>query len=178
MLAAASAAVASSSSASASPATPAATPVTPLDPSNLQAPQSCPICLDPPSGLPIRFLPCSHAFHAQCVDIWLTEKSAMCPLCRSDCRPEGERGENAAGEEEGQGGEQSGEGGVTVTVTSDNTFVPAGETPTTPASSSSSGLLGRFFRRSGNTIAANSAAPAAAAATGPGGAQSAESSLV
>ncbi|KAI9021149.1 hypothetical protein DFJ74DRAFT_768789 [Hyaloraphidium curvatum] len=106
-LAAASAAAASSS-APALPAAPAATPVpspsaaslsppdagvdAPAGPT-LTAPGSCPICLDPPADLPIRFLPCSHAFHAACVDVWLLEKSAMCPLCRADCRPEDEREE-------------------------------------------------------------------------------------
>jgi len=33
------------------------------------------------SALAIRQLPCSHAFHARCVDIWLTEQAGVCPLC-------------------------------------------------------------------------------------------------
>ncbi|KAG0339996.1 hypothetical protein BG000_000925 [Podila horticola] len=32
----------------------------------------------------IRILPCSHEYHAECVDIWLTHKSTHCPLCKHD----------------------------------------------------------------------------------------------
>jgi len=33
-----------------------------------------------------RFLPCGHHFHACCVDRWLTQHNACCPLCKSDVR--------------------------------------------------------------------------------------------
>ena len=32
--------------------------------------------------LAIRQLPCSHAYHALCIDPWLTEQEGACPLCR------------------------------------------------------------------------------------------------
>ena len=31
--------------------------------------------------LSIRQLPCSHAFHSICIDVWLTEQAGNCPLC-------------------------------------------------------------------------------------------------
>ena len=32
--------------------------------------------------VPIRQLECSHAFHAACIDPWLTEQDGSCPICR------------------------------------------------------------------------------------------------
>lgn len=47
--------------------------------------QQCHICLeDFVDGDLVRDLNCSHSFHAHCVDVWLMEKSASCPLCRAD----------------------------------------------------------------------------------------------
>ncbi|KAF9969491.1 hypothetical protein BGZ73_008138, partial [Actinomortierella ambigua] len=45
---------------------------------------TCAICLgDYQAKEPIRFLPCQHHFHQECVDQWLlTDKS--CPLCKHD----------------------------------------------------------------------------------------------
>ncbi|KAJ1974084.1 hypothetical protein H4R34_004850 [Dimargaris verticillata] len=48
----------------------------------------CSICLDEfEPGVRIRMLPCHHYFHTKCIDIWLTKKSSLCPLCKRSCRP-------------------------------------------------------------------------------------------
>lgn len=60
---------------------------------------SCAICIDtlePDDD--IRGLTCGHAFHAGCLDPWLTSRRACCPLCKADYytpkpRPEGEPAE-------------------------------------------------------------------------------------
>jgi hypothetical protein len=58
--------------------------------------ETCAICASELVGdeadLPIRQLPCSHAFHAACIDIWLTEQAGNCPLCMAVYpRPEYEK---------------------------------------------------------------------------------------
>ncbi|CAG8980531.1 hypothetical protein HYALB_00002528 [Hymenoscyphus albidus] len=57
---------------------------------------SCAICIDTlEDDDDIRGLTCGHAFHAGCLDPWLTSRRACCPLCKADYwtpkpRPEGE----------------------------------------------------------------------------------------
>jgi len=47
--------------------------------------QTCSICLDDfKAGQKQRLLPCSHVFHASCVDEWLTTRRAVCPICKQD----------------------------------------------------------------------------------------------
>ncbi|KAJ1910821.1 hypothetical protein IWQ60_010447 [Tieghemiomyces parasiticus] len=48
----------------------------------------CPVCEDPfTPGETLRHLSCQHAFHAYCVDEWLTKRSARCPLCKLNVTP-------------------------------------------------------------------------------------------
>jgi len=60
---------------------------------------SCAICIDIlEQDDDIRGLTCGHAFHAGCLDPWLTSRRACCPLCKADYfipkpKPEGEAAE-------------------------------------------------------------------------------------
>lgn len=63
---------------------------------------TCAICIDAlEDDDDIRGLTCGHAFHASCVDPWLTSRRACCPLCKADYytpkpRPEGPEAEDQA----------------------------------------------------------------------------------
>ena len=47
--------------------------------------KECPICLDDYEETSnVRILHCTHGFHLDCIDHWLTECSYKCPVCRDD----------------------------------------------------------------------------------------------
>ncbi|KAK4040082.1 hypothetical protein C8A01DRAFT_35956 [Parachaetomium inaequale] len=65
---------------------------------------TCAICIDTlEDDDDVRGLTCGHAFHAVCIDPWLTTRRACCPLCKADYftpkpRPQaGEGGDGTAG---------------------------------------------------------------------------------
>ncbi|KAK4097944.1 hypothetical protein N658DRAFT_256821 [Parathielavia hyrcaniae] len=59
---------------------------------------TCAICIDTLEDDDyVRGLTCGHAFHASCIDPWLTTRRACCPLCKADYytpkpRPQGAEG--------------------------------------------------------------------------------------
>ncbi|RKP40419.1 hypothetical protein BJ085DRAFT_36967 [Dimargaris cristalligena] len=45
--------------------------------------EACAICIDYiTKGQKLRQLPCKHLYHVECIDQWLVDKSATCPLCK------------------------------------------------------------------------------------------------
>ncbi|TID17554.1 hypothetical protein E2P81_ATG08126 [Venturia nashicola] len=74
----------------------------------LNAPgDTCAICLDTlEDDEEVRGLTCGHAFHAHCLDPWLSTRRACCPLCKADYyvpkpRPEGESNNESTGRRSG-----------------------------------------------------------------------------
>lgn len=87
----------------------------------------CAICLSEfEVGEVLKLLPCGgrHAFHAECITPWLTERSRTCPLCKvkivpSSVAPSSSAETSVAGEmteEEELKEEESGGGGLSLSV--------------------------------------------------------------
>ena len=51
--------------------------------SRIHTKSSCSICISPfKARQNLKKLPCSHTFHSQCLDRWLSEYNKFCPLCK------------------------------------------------------------------------------------------------
>lgn len=50
---------------------------------------TCPVCLDDflANESTVRELPCNHIFHPECIDVFLRDRSALCPLCKASALP-------------------------------------------------------------------------------------------
>jgi hypothetical protein len=52
--------------------------------------EECSICLSELEGAErCRLLPCSHIFHAGCIDRWF-ERSTLCPCCKAPVKDQGD----------------------------------------------------------------------------------------
>lgn len=77
---------------------------------------TCAICIDTlEDDDDVRGLTCGHAFHAVCIDPWLTTRRACCPLCKADYYIPKPRPQAAEG---GDGGDGT-TGVITVTLPRD-----------------------------------------------------------
>lgn len=64
-------------------------PVTRFKTASINPPETCAVCLSAfEDGEEIRKLKCKHIFHKDCLDTWLQQDSATCPLCRNKVLPE------------------------------------------------------------------------------------------
>ena len=88
---------------------------------------ACAICIDTiEDDDDVRGLNCGHAFHASCVDPWLTSRRACCPLCKADYYVPKPRPEGAEAEEARRRGQRMGD----MPAPPQFAFIGAGRRPT------------------------------------------------
>ncbi len=69
---------------------------------------SCVICMcDFEDGERVTCLPCGHSFHKGCIEPWLIQKSALCPICKQSILPTGDHRSLEEILQEGDGAEGS-----------------------------------------------------------------------
>lgn len=94
---------------------------------------ACAICLDTIEGDDdIRGLTCGHAFHASCVDPWLTSRRACCPLCKADYYVPKPRPEGADAADVTNGRRSRGEGRLNVPAPPQFAFMGVGRAGSNP----------------------------------------------
>lgn len=92
----------------------------------IQQDDNCAICFDNfEDNQIIRQLPCTHRFHADCVDHWLLNSSSQCPMCRMNLTKEG--GENNG---DGQGTAEAASATTEQTTPTTTSTQPTTTTPT------------------------------------------------
>ncbi|GBL91990.1 hypothetical protein AVEN_102557-1 [Araneus ventricosus] len=57
-----------------------------VQPSSVETPYNCTICMDSTRRKKMKQLECSHSFHQLCLETWL-KKSKTCPYCRKATGP-------------------------------------------------------------------------------------------
>ncbi|KAK7962311.1 ring-8 protein [Apiospora aurea] len=142
-----------------------------LPPEMLATPgDSCAICIDPlEDDDDVRGLTCGHAFHAVCLDPWLTNRRACCPLCKADYytpkpRPAPADGDHANPTSPHGTDPSRNNGRMNLPRTPQRTFGvwPMRQTPRSAASrrghdnSNSTSMFGRMWDRSGQRGSAQS----------------------
>lgn len=89
----------------------------------IQQDDNCAICFDAfEDDQIIRQLPCTHRFHADCVDHWLLNSSSQCPMCRMNLQKDAEEAEPARDSEQASAVAATPAGGP---PTTGNTGTPA-----------------------------------------------------